>query len=308
MTRIIEIMADESEDKEQIPNIRTFKHDLAETLGQEDVSVASVAIQEQQRRYQAEETTTKEIRSSKTLVIAISALVFLGMLVLSYVLFLRQSPAITPVTLTPKIPAPLVQAELQTLFELSGKSPTTVYRELAGKVSASGHRPDTLEEIVPVLTSSSSTGALSETVSIEQFFQALDVRVPERFMRFLDKRYMYGIYTFRDTNAFLLVKPTSFGPVFAELLEWESEMPEIFYPLFTNKELSSTVVGPEPGALVWNDEVIRNIDSRVARDGTGQVVLLYSFLPSKEELIITPSIDTFTEVLSRSQSPKSVVQ
>ncbi len=286
---------DETKDNTgELPNIRTFKHDLAQTLSQEDVSVASVAVQEQQKRYKAEEESVKEIHTSKLLVIITGILFFVGAVILAYVLFLHQSPTQNQdvLTLTPNIPEPLLYADTQTLFELSGKNSIAAYRELAGKITASGLSPNKLEEIIPTFN--------SKPVSVEEFFVALDIGAPDRLVRFMDKRFMYGIYAFRDTTAFLLIKPTSFGPVYAELLAWENSMPEIFYPLFTNKKL--------PGTFSWTDEIIRNIDARVARDGTGQIMLLYAFLPNKEELVITSSIDTFVEVLARSQSPKSVVQ
>ena len=143
---------------------------------------------------------------------------------------------------------------------------------------------------------------MTSPVSIEEFFVALDIKAPDRFVRFLDKRFMFGIYSLRDANAFLFVKPTSFGPVFAELLSWEKNMPEIFYPLLTGKKLSTDI------SLHWTDTIIRNVDARIAKMGSGDIILLYAFLPSKKELIITPSIDTFNEVLLRIQSPQPVTQ
>ena len=302
---IIEDMADLPEKAtekvaDELPNIRTYKHDVADTLRQEDVSVATVAIQEQARRYRKEEVTQKELHTTKILVIVIGLLLFVGAVVLSYVIFLRERPAPETIVITPSLSTPLVPAELQTLFDVKDKSAELIYRELALKVQGAGLKADTLEEVIPVLTIEGQTAP--KVLNIEEFFQALGIRPPDRFIRFLDKRYMFGIYTFRSTSAFILMKPTSFGPVFAELLAWETDLAEDFYTLLAGKTL------PEGIKLVWSDTVIRNVDARVATDEKGEVMLLYAFLPSKEELIITSSLDTFTEVLLRIQSPRPVNQ
>jgi len=291
---------DVSKSSDELPNLRTFRQDVVDTLKSEDVSVATVAIQEQARRYREVETTEKEIRTSKVLVTSIGILVFLGAVALAYVIFLREAAPTQIPTPTQTLLTSLLPAETRTLFDVTNKEEVVVYRELSLRVSGAGLSPNTLEEIIPIKTNLGDTSA--HYLSTEEFFQSIGVKVPERLIRFLDKRFMFGIYALRTTSAFLLLKPTSFGPVFAELLAWEKESPYLFYPLFTAKNLSQKT------QIAWQDRIIRNIDTRIATNSKGEVLMIYGFLPSKEELVIAADIDTFTEVLQRSQSPKPVSQ
>jgi len=286
---------------DDIPNIRTYKHDVAETLGREDVSVASIAIQEQTKRYSEAEATEKEIKTSKLLVTGIGILVFLGAMALAYIFFLRDAPDSSIPVPTGQVPESLIQAEQQTLYDVAGKTPGNAYRELALKVKGSDLKPNTMEEIVPVETLLNLP--TQKVLNIEEFLTHVGISAPDRFVRFLDKRFMFGVYTLRATDAFIIVEPTSFGPVFAELLDWEGRnLTELFYPLLTGKTL------PVGSVITWSDSLIKNVDTRVGKLESGEVVMIYSFLPSKDKLVIASSLDTFNEVLLRSQSPKSVVQ
>lgn len=293
-------MADKQENNSELPNIRTFKHDLAESLGRQDVSIATMAIQEQKKRETERESTDKEIRTSKLLVILIAVLIGLGAIFLAYVIFLRPTPTPNLPVATLTLPPSLVQAEKQSTFDLTGKIPANAYKELATRISGGTLGPNTIEEIILTITDKGAAGP--RVTESSEFWARLGIKSPERMQRFLDKPYMLGIYTFSKPEAFLIFKPTSFGPVFADLLDWEKDMPAALLPLLASKNVGRAE------SFTWENKIIRNIDTRIAKDGQGNVVMVYAFLPSKEELIISASEDSFNEVLLRLLSPHPVNQ
>lgn len=294
-------MAEQTDtEQSELESLRTYKHDVAEGLRTEGTSVVSVALQAEAKRESENETATKELRVSKRLVVGIVACVAIGAIVLAFVLFLYQRKPATSATPTPVIAQGLIYAEKRELFDISKLTPAQAYKQLALKLSGAELRPGQMQEYVPYVASS--------TLSTQELFPALGIKAPDRFVRFLDKSYMVGTYSFRTTSGFLILRPISYGPTFAEMLTWENDSPKILYPLLTGKALTSSTVGPEPGAMSWSDEVVKNIDTRVLRDSTGKLLLIYAFLPEKNTLVITSDLDTFNEILQRIQTPKSVTQ
>lgn len=279
---------------EELPTLRTYKQDLAENVRGGDVSIASIALAEQRKR----DTTVgveKEVRTSKILVILISIFVLGGAITLAYVLFLRGNPVQdVPIEPALTLPKPLVQSQSQALFDVTGKNPDTAYKSLASKVKLASGPANSIEDVV--LTKSDNL------LSAEEFFTSLGIPIPERVIRFVDKKYMFGIYRGSGSSAFIMLRPTSFGPVFSEMLNWEGEMPRYIYPLLTGIPLSPDT------QLTWDNYVVKNVDVREGKNSGGTILLLYSFLPDKSTLIIAPDLATFSEVLLRAQSPMPITQ
>ncbi|HEY4515295.1 MAG TPA: hypothetical protein VJJ22_04065 [Candidatus Paceibacterota bacterium] len=283
-------MEDEPED---LPNLRTYQQDMANSIKEGNLSIANIALAEQKRRAETKSVET-ETRGNKWLVFLIAIFVLAGTSVLSYALFLRQTKVEVPPATTLTLPRPLVQTQKQTIFELGIKSSDTAYLDLALMVKTQSGTPNSIEEII--------VSRDTVILNAEQFFNSVGIPIPERVIRFVDKRYMFGIYRLSEQSAFLILRPTSFGPVFSEMLNWESVMPDYLYPLLAGKTL------PDGTKLSWENYVIRSVDVREGKTTNGEIKLLYSFLPDKSTLIIATNLNTFEEVLLRSQSPTPITQ
>ena len=292
--------------KDELSPLRTYKQDVAAGLGTEGTSIASIAMQEQKKREEESLTGERESRLSKRLVVIILALVVVGAIALSFVVFIWQRPAMVVVMPTDTLPAPLLYAETQERFKVSGQTPEVAYRNVVAKLTGASFASGSINEVILVKASTTP-------LSAQEFSTALDLDIPDKLVRFVDKKFMLGTYSFRTVRGFIVLQPFSYGSVLAELLAWEKDMPGELVPLLTGKDLLSTVgsLGSPQGG--WQDAVIRNIDVRVLKDTSGTTLLLYAFLPARSSggtqmLIIAPDEELFAELLLRSQSPRPVLQ
>src|SRR3989344_3922402 len=250
--------------KDELSPLRTYKQDVAAGLGTEGTSIASIAMQEQKKREEESLSGEKDSRLSKRLVVIIAALVIIWAVVVF--------PSDT-------LPAPLLYAETRERFVVSGKTSATLYKDVAAKLSGASFASGSINEVI--LTKASTT-----PLSAQEFSTALDLGIPDKLVRFVDKKFMLGSYSFRITRGFVVLQPFSYGSVLSELLAWEKDMPGELVPLLTGKELQATVGS-------WQDTVIRNIDVRVLKNTSGTTLLLYAFLPARSSdgtqlLIIAP--------------------
>jgi hypothetical protein len=281
-----------------LPTLRTYKRDVADSLHGETPEAVSANVQEEIKKETLRVAVRADINKSKLFVIGIIVLMALGAGALAYIFFIHQPPPVVVITPTEEMPTPLIPAEVRTKVSTNDLEPRDLYKEISSRVGTAALNPNSIEELIPVKTSASSN--TTEWLSAEDFMLALGLKVPEKLPRFIKQDFMFGIYTFRETTGFMLLRPTSFGPVFAELLSWEKDMPEELFPLLSGK----TWVDDSHAA--WRDEVIKNIDVRSYRNSTGGYLLIYGFLPDKETLVIASGLDTFTEVVLRSQTPRSI--
>lgn len=280
-----------------LPGLRTYKRDVADSLHGEAPEVMSASIQGEITKEKVRVEVQKEMNTSKLFVLGIIILIGLGAMALAYVFFIHEAPQAIIVTPVAELPEPLLAAELRTKLNIDKGDTRALYKDIVDRVKGAGLSSNSIEEIIPVKTLADGTTSL---VAVQDFVIALGIKVPDKLLRFIDKEFMFGIYAFRETQAFLVLKPDSFGPVFAELLEWESEMPRVLYPLLSGQNL------PNAGGATWRDEVIKNIDVRSYRSAAGDYILVYGFLPDKKTLIISAGLDTLNEVILRSQSPKAI--
>lgn len=294
--------------EDELAPIRTYQHDVAGGLRKEGTSAISIAVQEQEKRQREEETVVREMRVSKRMVLGISLFIFVGAVAVALAIAYKSQTPTNIITPTDTLPQGLIVADTQVIFDLSGKKPIVAYRDLASAISGAQLRPGTLQEFVIGYRASSTNSSDKMFVPIKasNFFAAIGIEAPDRFIRFLDPQIMLGTYAFRTTSGFIIVKPNSYGPVFATLLEWEREMPNIFYPLLTGKPLASgNLASSSP---VWEDYLYKNIDTRVLRDASDNIILLYTFMPTKDTLVIVSDLDTLSEILLRAQTPRPTLQ
>jgi len=67
-----------------------------------------------------------------------------------------------------------------------------------------------------------------------------------------------------------------------------------------------TFINPPQKPSGWNDEVVQNIDIRTLRNEDGDLIMLYSFLGSRNTLVLTEDIETFIEIKTRFQTPEII--
>ena len=282
----------------ETPILRSYKQDVANTMSDNIPETMSTLGWEEINRTQSRKDVQTEINSSKIFVIAILFLIGLGVGALGYVFLIHEAPPATIVRPTGNIKPSLITAEARTRISIESEDSDLLYRDIMDRINGAGLSLNHMEELIPENVLVDGESAVS--ISAENFIVSLGIKAPERLLRFIEKEFMFGIYALGETRAFLILKPLSFGPVFAELLSWETEIPETLCPLLTGKRLTKSE------GTMWQDEIVKNIDVRVYKNKDGVYLIIYGFLPDKKLLVITSGLNTFNEVVLRSQASKPV--
>ena len=84
------------------------------------------------------------------------------------------------------------------------------------------------------------------------------------------------------------------------MLDWETSLALDLYSLTTGETLPVELSGKD-----WEDQVIQNTDTRVLKDASNQIRMLYSFMGTSDTLFIGTSEEAFVEVLTRLKNPIS---
>ena len=141
-------------------------------------------------------------------------------------------------------------------------------------------------------------------VSAQRFFELFAIGAPPTLGRAFGDRWVFGFQSAGSTSApFIFVSVDSFDNAFDGMLRWEKAVKENLGPIFLKPE---TVTADKiPDNIDFEDLIIRSKDTRILKDNSGTIVLLYSFLDPKN-LVITTNERTFQELLNRFFSSRVV--
>jgi len=138
------------------------------------------------------------------------------------------------------------------------------------------------------------------------FFDVLRLRIPDPFIRTLDKQFMLGIHRSETREPFLVLETSFFENAFPGMIAWEPFMNVDLSPLFGQKLEGEPPVNASPTApSPFIDLVINNKDARVLYNEFGGMVLLYAFV-DRNTIIITTTQETFLEVFKRMSGSRTV--
>ena len=289
--------------KSEIPSVRTYKGDVQRAVTDHNISLASVVIKEEDKRRRE---AGKIIGGSRTNIVAIVlALVLLtsGAGIFGYFFLLREKPT-RPGDIPSQIalPEPLLFSDTQTILDVTGLEDRSVRFRL-DTIIGENLRVGSVKNVVLTETQPFGQGDRIVLVNGEEVFSKFGLSVPERLPRLFAPQFMLGIYSFKKNSAFLLFNFENYQAVFSEMLSWEKTMSNEIYPLLSGENSPADIK-----TAIWEDEVIQNIDTRVLRNVTGAPYILYSFLGTRNTLVITTEVDTLNEVRTRIQTPRGVTR
>ncbi len=124
----------------------------------------------------------------------------------------------------------------------------------------------------------------------------LDSKIPGNLLRSFSSNYMFGVYREKAPTPFFIVKTDSFETAFSGLLSWEKTFP------LSAGELFALGTAPQ---ISFEDKVVKNKDTRILKNQSGQTVILYAFLDS-ETIIFTGNEAVFGNLLDRYFNSKFV--
>ena len=294
-----------TKNKSKIPQIRTYRNDIAETVKKQDQSLVKIAIQE--RKKISEIKTEKPFVASevkqipnpikttrKVLFVSIGVVIVLfsgGALLYQ----LNSSRGLSNTKNNGNVLSrAIIKQDKEAYISLSKKDAV----KLASMISRELKETSGIDSIKNIYitdntdnVSNSDVFAGGNTISAGKLFSVWKNNTPSLLKRALSDRFMVGIYSSSlGINApFLVLNTRSYERAFAGMFAWEKTIVGDFYGLFG---ISKNEIG------VFRDGIIDGKDVRITKDDRGKIILVYSFV-NKNTIIITANRDAFSEIFSR---------
>ena len=296
---------------DELRPIRTFQSDVEEVMKRQQVSRATIAIAESERRAvqekQAAEAPAPPPQSSKVfhieqalpvsvkwraatlLPIAVVFLFLVGTGTGLYLFFSEEKTAVSPEEKTQVPPSAGV---------LLGENErrTGVIKTLQNRLDTLSVPQNELRTIPITLGNAPITTA--------ELLGKLETAAPGPLVRALGATPTLGVHGFRGGQPFVLWSVSSYDHAFAGMLAWEEDMLSDIGPLFgispraLVETLSSTTAEVLQHTLVFKDIVARNKDVRAVFGPKGGFIFLYAFI-DKETLVLTTNEDTLKFLMGR---------
>jgi len=281
------------EEASALPNIRTYKKDVAGTIRNQKTSLVRMVLEEQKVRANRELDESPQSRKNLPL-ISFSLIFLLLAVVLVYFAFFRGSgedPTFTNLNIVP-----LIRTENNKEIQFTNQTPKEFSKDIRMELLNPNLKLDAIEflyftEKYSIPTKDGVVDA-KKIITVSKLFGALNIPIPSNLVRSLKSDYMYGFHNFNRNQPFLILKTDYYDTTFAGMLEWEQSLLKDIYPLFG---VSSS---EDLRKRIWTDVIAKNKDTRVLKDFNEQTVLVYMFKDQKT-LIITTSENTLFEVSRR---------
>lgn len=282
--------------------LHTLKDDLQTVVREKKISLVRAAALEEDKRAQDRsaadaETHAPQKRRIVQALIAVGALVFLGVAAIGGVAIVMQGRDAG--TEEVRFSDGLLFSEQTVPLPIKNRSPIELKRLIAGARGATDLTLGAITRIAPVVEETSAEGvAQIRLASTEEFLTAIDAHPPEELVRALGDSFFFGIHTVDENAPMLIIPVLSYERAFAGMLLWERTLNTDLAPMFTPV---SALIRDEGGLVVartFGDDVMRNYDVRTLKDDAGSIQLYYSF-PTRNLLVIAESEYSFTEILSR---------
>lgn len=287
----------------RLSTLRTYQGDINSVVRGENISMTGIAVKERERQLKRGEETPEESRKTGLLIAISVLLVLLGTSAVSYVLFFRNTEEGTTPTL--RASQSLIFANTETQIDVTGLEDSAVARQIRRALTQSR----TLGTVEDLVLTTKTPGVdlenpdLITPLSTGEFFARTAPRSPSTFVRLLDSRYMYGIHGYGTNYGFLFFRTNDQENAYSELLSWEkSGMARDLLPLLREETDTTGISSP-----VFQDALIKNIDTRILKRDDGSIALIYAFL-NPTNLVIAGSEETFGEVLRRFTTPRPVAR
>ncbi|MCR4325387.1 MAG: hypothetical protein NUV59_01095 [Patescibacteria group bacterium] len=286
--------------------VHTLKDDLRRVVHDDKVSYVRAVSLEEERRHRdkkdAPKTEGQAQRSKRvfTILFGIGVLVFLGASALLGIYAIQWARSSPP----PTTASSILFSENSVFFPLDGQSPTSIKQTLAQARLSSNATLGSITRIIPTVSAAADDGTTTQKpATFAEFMRAIGARPPEDLLRALSSDFFFGIHTV-DKNAPIIIVPVlSYQRAFAGMLAWEAALNSDLAPAFQPLTLQTTDETGGPAIRAFGDFVMRNYDTRVLRDDSGQIQMYYSF-PTQDILVIAESPYSFNEILGRLQAER----
>jgi len=297
--------------------IRTMRNDVSEAMRTQNETVVSIALKEESRRSKERKETLaaqKEQSSNASvpkrrgrmfvffIILLVGALLAAGYVFVLPIITTIPLPKVSIPTLsfgkapeqitaekTPRIEPPLysiISAQADRHFNISTESAYQIATEIAAeknKGSAIGAIKNMYfaegNEVSPV------------EISASRLFAFEGIRIPELLLGSLEKPFMVGLLgESSDMIApFFVLRVSNHDTSLAGMIDWETELPNIFSTIFGFKIETDT-------SMRFYDTQVAGRDARLL-DGSAKTAIAYAFA-DKNTIIITTSRTALETLIS----------
>ena len=298
LEKLVSLRTSETKMSPPVAAVETMRKDVLEGIKSKQISLANIAIAEQElRRRREQQAYLNQTRRWQNLVVGLGLIfVLLGGTVMSYYAFFHES-AEEPVPETVADREYLVTPDKEKIVDARGFSERDVRNEFESAVRSATEPVKSITVIV------FSMGENNKMLPAKDLLAALFPNTPDKLLRNIGDKYMAGFYTGESRNhGFLALSIDSFENALEGTREWERMDFSRAYELLTTLNAS-----PDESGLEWHDASIRNTDVRVLEDPVRDTYLVYSFL-DRETLVFTTDKTAFVEILARFRTPQKVLR
>lgn len=276
--------------KSQTAQMRTFSSDLVEQIRKHQGSVMKIAIMEQEKKRIEDEAKNNNPRKNSIFFVS-GVVVIITALAIGIGVYIHiKNSQIVPVQ-SNQVPVSIIKSESFVVVNVSAESAGDTLKSISNEIKNSNVPIGMIENIYAVSGKTGSEIRLSAT----DFLKQINVNAPDNFLRNLSPDYMLGVYSYNQSNFFMVLRGTQHDQMLSGMLEWEPFMLSDLAPLFdidisgANSYLTNTSM---------SEMLIQNHDVRAVLDRNQQPVLFYSFL-DPNTVVITSDADTLNEAVTR---------
>lgn len=284
-----------------LKTIRTLKIDQDNLIKGQNLSLIGIAIKEEERRRQQQENRSISSGTNRTLLVASIILMLLGGGIGLYVYNTYYTDQ--PVGILPgksPLPESIVFSETTRAIDITGVSTEDLLDRIKNEVR---NPPDLrLGAIENFVFNKKNEAGLAKPLSAYDFFKVIASGAPENFLRSLEQEYMFGILSSAENAGFIIIKTESYDKGLAGLLEWErTTFTKDIYQVLTSLKPDAELLTKE-----FEDLLIRNIDTRILKDKSENIRIVYGFLDGEKTIVIAGSRQAFIEAVNRFNTPKPI--
>lgn len=299
-------------------SIRTLKSDVANMVTHNKTSVVDMISAEEQKKGTGATTvriaTQSRLTSSSYMLIGASAALLIGAVIVAFVYFFSRTVD------TAQLPKSFFFPEQTQVYDATNKQGNVILTELAGLRDSVDVRVGFVAEIRVEEKMHLVTTNVDEVNSVppKSFFERIGAHTPSTLTRAISNKMMLGFYRSNKNQPYIIFNVDNYENAFSGMLEWETVVAADLSPLFdtglsakrapvnplavilsaTTTAGTSTAPAYIPSSELFEDRTVANVPTRVHKDASGNVVLLWS-MPDNATVIITTNEDVFENILGR---------
>jgi nitrate reductase NapE component len=267
----------------QIPNIRTFKQDISQTIQQDKVTTAKILMAEQNKRVLEGKIETHEKVKTVKNTFAILASVILLVASVGLIGYFGYTKVNTkPPVVNPQASTFLFVYENEKFIDVSLTREDIERKIQEYQIEASQGAQGTYTELVFFKTDSKTSNA--ERISSLDFFRLFEIPVITNVARSLSQDFTYGLYTTEGrTEPFLVVGLIDYENAYSSMFTWETtlaiDVRNIFPVLKNLFDVSKIITAPQQSDIIATttqnplEPIEEQDEDAIEQDLQGEVVV-----------------------------------